>query len=213
MNYWSLLLFRRILIQSTILISLCGLPWHLRWLFTMLFGLIFTWLEHCYWVKVFQPNLPNWYFIIFHSFACTPNDPALHYAMCFTLITPMNVVILYDMLNPSVKNFFLATPLVCCVWLTCGLCKSDHVSNHKKIFSMDSCWFGCKASIPFYTILTLLVYTSRSFPAFEVHYFETRCPYHHIVTIHPRTAFCQRHFWHKMSSGHFWIPWQWQTNI
>jgi len=92
----------------------------------------------------------------------------------------------------------------CSVRLTCDLHKYDHVSNHRERLG----WLPVDSFVRYRFLLTLFqdYYTNRSIPfnpAFEfghTHYYETRCPLHHILTIHPRMAFCQRHFRHKMLS-------------
>ena len=90
------------------------------------------------------------------------------------------------------------------VRLTCGLRKYDHVSKHREHLG----WLPVDSFVRYRSLLLLCrdYYTSRSVPfnpAFEfgrTHCYETRCPLHHITTIRPRTAFCQRHFRHIVSS-------------
>jgi len=96
------------------------------------------------------------------------------------------------------------------VRLTCGLRKYDHVSNHRECLG----WLPVNSFVRYRSLLTLFrdYYTSRSIPfnpALEFghsHYYETRCPLHYISTIRPRTAFCQRHFQHKVSSWWNCLP-------
>jgi len=105
----------------------------------------------------------------------------------------------------------LHVPLIIIVIIaSCDLRKYDHVSNHRERLG----WLPVDLFVRYCSLLTLFwdYYTSRRIPfntAFEfgrTHYYETRCPLHHMSTIRPRTAFCQRNFWHKVSSWWNCLP-------
>ena len=73
-----------------------------------------------------------------------------------------------------------------------GFCKWDHGSNHKECLE----WLPVDLFARYRSLSKIFTPAGVFLSTLNhTHYYEARCPLHHITAVHPRKAFCQRPFW------------------